>query len=365
MHRMEDNMNTWKRQMAVVLGVVLSASLLWGCSGGSGSDKERSSAGDQKSQKAETSAEGSQAAGSGSEAGTRTAGGAGELSWPEADIQCIVTAGAGGGTDAVARAVTTPLEKELGKPVVVINNGSAGGMVGMEEIAAADPDGYTLGVFSNTDVANFVYGSDGCEFGLEDFTYIAGLNSTGDVLVMKKGSSYQTIDELIAYAKENPGAVTVALPSTIQNLSLSLMNQAMGIETTGVVYEGGNKVFADLVGGHIDAGILSAKFIAQADEQEMKILGLMLNERLETFPDTPTFMEQGYDISNPAVRMLVGPKDIPQELVEKIQDALKVCYEGEAREGLLTIGESPVLRTGEELDTFLQDDFAMREELLN
>lgn len=181
---------------------------------------------------------------------------------------------------------------------------------------------------------------------------------------MKKGSPYQTIDGFIAYARENPGAVTVALPSTIQNLSLSLMNQAMGIETTGVVYEGGNKVFADLVGGHIDAGILSAKFIAQADEQGMTILGLMLDERLETFPDIPTFQEQGYDISNPAVRMLVGPRDIPQELVSKIEDALKVCYEGDAREGLLTIGESPVLRTGEELDTFLQDDFAMREELL-
>lgn len=152
-------MNTWKRQMAVVFSVALSASLLWGCSG------EDGSAGGKETQKAEASVEGSQgaengqgensqAAGSGQKESSQAAGGTGEISWPEGDIQCIVTAGAGGGTDAVARAVTTPLEKELGKPVVVINNGSAGGMVGMEEIAAADPDGYTLGVFSNTDVAN-------------------------------------------------------------------------------------------------------------------------------------------------------------------------------------------------------------------
>ena len=60
----------------------------------------------------------------------------------------------------------------------------------------------------------------------------------------------------------------------------------------------------------MDAGILSAKFISQAEEQDIAVLGLMLDERLETFPDTPTFVEQGYDIVNPAVRMLVGPKAV-------------------------------------------------------
>lgn len=349
---------TWKKQLAMVGAAGLMAAALWGCSGQGSAGQETTAA---RTEAAKTEAAGQEI----SEAGESMAEEASaDIAWPEKDIQCIVTASAGGGTDAVARAVTTPLEQELGQPIVIINNGSAGGMVGMEEISAAEPDGYTIGVFSNTDVANFVYGSDDCEFTLEDFTYIAGLNSTGDILLLKKDSPFEDLDSLIAYAKENPGKLTIALPSTIQNLSLSLLNEALGIETTGVVYDGGNSAFADIVGGHVDAGILSAKFISQAQEQDMTVLGLMLDERLGTYPDTPTFSEQGYEIANPAVRMLVGPKGLPQEIVKKIQDAVTVCYDGAAREGLLTIGEDPVLRVGEELDTMLEADFAMREELL-
>lgn len=349
----------WRKQLMMIGAAGLAAAAMWGCSGSSEPAKT-TAAPAATTAAAETKAAETEAA----ESKAETEAAAAEIAWPEKDVQCIVPQAAGGGTDALARAVATPLEGEIGKPIVIINNGSAGGMVGMEEIAGAEADGYTLGVFSNTDVANFVFTSEGCEFGLDDFTYIAGLNATGDILIMKKDSPYKTIEDFIAYAKENPGKMTIALPSPIQNLSLNLLNQALEIETTGVVYEGGNKVFADLVGGHIEAGILSAKFISQAAEQDMSVFGLMLDERLETFPDTPTFIEQGYQISNPAVRMLVGPKGMPQEIVEKIQSKLEICYEGAARDGLLTIGECPVLKVGTDLDEFLKEDFAMRERLL-
>lgn len=280
--------------------------------------------------------------------------------YPEKDIQVIVTAEAGGGTDAVARAITVPLEQQIGKPLVVVNKGAAGGMVGMTEIFKAVPDGYTLGVFSNTDVANFVFSDTKTEFGVEDFTYIAGLNSTGDILLMKKDSPYKTLADFIAAAKEKPGSFTIGLPSPIQKLSLNLLNAELEIETTGVVYEGGGKVFADLLGGHIDAGILSAKFISQAKEQGVDVFGLMLDERLSTFPDTPTFVEQGYNIVNPAVRMLVGPKGLPQEVIDRLTEELKTGYGGQVSESLKVIGEAPVLRTYEELQPYLESDFAMR-----
>ena len=304
-------------------------------------------------------------AGCSSESGAASVDGAAAAAdYPSKEIQCIVPQNAGGGTDALARAVCTPLEEIIGKPIVIVNNGSASGLVGTENIANAAPDGYTLGVFSNTDVADFVYGGKGAEFDVDSFTYIAGLNSTGDILLLKKDSEIKTLDDFIAYAQENPGKMTIGLPSAIQNLSLDLMNQALGIETTGVVYEGGNKVFADILGGHIDAAILSAKFIAQAEEQDITVLGLMLAERLETFPDTPTFTEQGYDIVNPAVRMLVGPKGIPQEVVDIIVADLEEGYEGAIADGLLTIGEEPALLTGDDLAAFLEEDYAMREEML-
>lgn len=286
-------------------------------------------------------------------------------SYPEKEVQCIVPQNAGGGTDSMARAVCTPLEQLLGKSIVIINNGSASGLVGMEEIAEAEPDGYTLGVFSNTDVANFVYTNDSCTFKTDSYTYIAGLNSTGDILLLKKGSDLSTLDDFIAYAKENPGKMTIGLPSQIQTLSLDLLNTTLGIETTGVVYEGGNKVFSDILGGHIDAAILSAKFIAQAQEQDVAVLGLMLADRLDAYPDTPTFAEQGYDIVNPAIRMLVGPAGIPQDVVDVIVSNLEEGYKGDIADSVTAIGESPVLLTGDALSTFLKDDFAMRETMLS
>lgn len=284
--------------------------------------------------------------------------------YPQKEIQCIVTAAAGGGTDAMARAVCTPLEKTLGKTIVIINNASASGMVGMGDIAKARADGYTLGVFSNTDVANFVYGGSDCGFTIEDFTYIAGLNSTGDVLVLKKGSDIKSLEDFISRAKAMPGELTVALPSSIQKLSLDLMNEKLGISTTGVVYEGGNKVMADLLGGHIEAGILSAKFISQAQEQGLSILGIMLSDRLGTFPDIPSFSEQGYEIVNPAVRMLVGPKGLPDASVNVLTKNLEKGYEGEIKSSIENIDEQPALLTGADLKGFLKADFAMRQAAL-
>lgn len=264
----------------------------------------------------------------------------------------------------MARAVCTPLEKTLGKTIVIINNGGASGLVGMGDIAKAKADGYTLGVFSNTDVANFVYGGSDCGFTTEDFTYIAGLNTTGDVLVLKKGSDIKSLEDFIGRAKATPGELTVALPSSIQKLSLDLMNEKLGISTTGVVYEGGNKVMADLLGGHIEAGILSAKFISQAQEQGLSILGIMLSDRLGTSPDIPSFSEQGYEIVNPAVRMLVGPKGLPDSAVNVLTENLKKGYEGEIKSSIENIDEQPALLTGADLNGFLKADFAMRQAAL-
>lgn len=284
--------------------------------------------------------------------------------YPSKEVTCIVIAAAGGGTDAMARAVTTPLEKIMNNPFVVINNGSAGGLMAMGEIKAAKPDGYTVGVFSNTDVANFAYTQKDLPISTDDYTYIAGLNTTGDVLILKKGSPFTSTEEFIAYAKKNPDAVTIALPSPIQEMSLGLINSAMDIKATGVVYSGGNKVYADLLGGHVEAGILSAKFILQAEDQDLTVLGLLLDERLSSFPDVPTFTEQGYAINNPARRMLVGPKGMDKAVVAKLVESLQAGYEGPIAASINAIGEVPALLVGEKLDAFLKADFAMRKSFL-
>jgi tripartite-type tricarboxylate transporter receptor subunit TctC len=287
--------------------------------------------------------------------------------FPSKEITCIVIAKAGGGTDTMARANTVPLEETLGKPIVVINNGTAGGMIAMDDISKADSDGYTIGVFSNTDAPNFVYGDTDPGFTLEDFTYIAGLNQSGDLLVLKKDSQFASTEEFIAYAKANPGKLTVGLPSPIQEMSLGMVETGMDIDVTSVVYSGGNKVFADLIGGHVEAGILGTKFVTQLKEQDMTILGLLLNERLSSIPEVPTLLEQGYPANNPVKRMLVGPKDMPADVVAKYVAALEEGFAegGKIAENIIKIGEVPMLVTGDELAAFLEEDFAMRKEYLS
>ena len=288
----------------------------------------------------------------------------GDANYPSKEVTCIVIAKAGGGTDAMARATVNPLEDLMGQPFVVVNNGSGGGLVAMGDICDADPDGYTVGVFSNTDVANFAYTQPDCGFTVDDFTYISAMNNTGDILVLKKGSQFKGLDDFLAYAKANPGKVTVALPSPIQEMSLSLTENALGVDLTGVVYGGGGKVLADILGGHVEAGILSAKFIKQLTEEKITILGLMLNERLSTYPDVPTFTEQGYPVDNPAKRMLVGPKNLPQDVVDSLVASIKEGFQGQIKANIENIGEMPMLITGAELESFLEKDFAVRKEFL-
>jgi len=285
--------------------------------------------------------------------------------YPSKEIELIVPFGAGGGTDAIARAVASELEKELGETFVVTNQTSANGIVGSNEIASSNNDGYTLGVFSNTDVASFVYMiQTGVEFELDSFTYLGGLNETGDLLVVPAESDINTLDEFVEKAKSNPGELTVALPSQTQEVNISLMKENADIDVTSVVYDSGNNVLADLIGEHIDGGILSASFAAQAEDQNLKVLGVMLDERLESIPDVPTFAEQGYDVSNPAARLLVGPADLPADVVEKVETALTNAYEGELAGNLERMGEVPRNRISEELNSFLESDFQMREEIL-
>lgn len=281
--------------------------------------------------------------------------------YPERGITLIVTANAGGGTDAMARAVATPLEQRLGVPMTVVNNGQANGLAGMTEIARAAPDGYTLGVFSNTDVAHFVNTIEDIQFGTDDFTYIAALNATSDVLILSQESRFSTLDEMLDYARANPGGVTVALPSSIQRLSLAVLNTAFDVTLSGVVYEGGGSVFAAISGTQVDAGILSARFIDQSEDQGLSVLGVMLNERLETYPDVPTFSEQGYPAAtNAASRMLVGPAGLPQDVIGVLTRELTAGYQAEIRESVLGINEAPVFRDHENVNTFLDFDFAQR-----
>lgn len=285
--------------------------------------------------------------------------------YPSKEIELIVPFGAGGGTDRIARLVANSLQAELGKPVVVVNKTSAAGVVGSNEIAAAKKDGYTLGVFSNTDVSNFVYAvKTGVNFELDSFTYLGGLNETGDLLIVPRNSDINSLEDFVSKAKQNPGNITVALPSRTQEVNVTLMESAMDIDITGVVYESGNNVLADLIGGHTEAGILSAQFADQASEQGLKVLGIMLPERLEAFPDIPTFKEQNYEVNNAAVRLLVAPAGLPEEITAKIEAALTKAYQGELSTQLSEMGEVPKYRNVEQLKNLLDEDFKMREEIL-
>lgn len=283
--------------------------------------------------------------------------------YPEKGISVIVTAKAGGGTDAMARAVCTPLSKRLGKSMVIINNGSASGLAGMTEISRANPDGYTLGVFSNTDVAHFVNTIEDVQFKTDDFTFIAALNATSDVLILSADSQFSNLEEMLSFAKMNPRTVTVALPTSIQHMSLQILNEAFGVEFAGIVYEGGGSVFSALVGSQVDAGILSAKFINQSKDQELNVLGIMLEERLETFPELPTFFEQGYKAVNAAARMLVGPAGLPEEVISTIKSQLDAGYESEIRESVLSINEAPAYKDYAEVNNFLDKDFSIRKSI--
>jgi len=268
------------------------------------------------------------ACGSSDKASTGDKGGSDGTSsnYPERNIEVLVGHGAGGGTDLFARAVVKELEEILDVNINVVNQEGGAGVIALQNAFNAPSDGYTLiadAAFSITTAA----GTN--THGLEDFSPIARFQNDTYALWVKK-DEFSSIEEFVEYAKENPGKLTVGGTGSLgmDEMTVFMLGEAADINLNFVPMEGAGEMHAGVLGGHIKAMVDEfGPTQALADDGSIIPLVVFSEERIEDFPDVPTTVELGWDLTDGNERGFYIKSDADPEIKKILEDAMKQAYE--------------------------------------
>ena len=281
-------------------------------------------------------------------------GAANAQGWPAKPIRLVSPFPPGAVVDTLCRTLAPPLGEALGQPVVVENRAGAGGNVGMEVVAKAPADGYTLGIGSigTHGINPSVYARMPFD-PVRDFAPITFVASNINVLVVHPSVPANDVRELIAYARANPGRLSYgsAGAGTSQHLAGELFKQITGVEMTHIPYKGAGPAVTDLLGGQIPLMFVDiSATLAHIRAGKLRALAVLTRERTPLL-DVPTAIEQGlagFDVN--AWFGLFAPAGTPRELVARLNAAsVSALRLSATRERLESLGLSPAPGAPEEL----------------
>ena len=255
-------------------------------------------------------------------AGTATAALA---DWPtDQPIEMIVAFAPGGGTDIMLRTLAPFLEESLGTEIPVLNRPGASGEIAYTALAQSEPNGYTI---SSLNTPGFLTMQIGRELQYDPATIcpIARIVEDPGALLVQAGSEFQTLADLIEYAKANPGGVSMGTTGvgTDEHLAMLQLEQAAGIDLTAVPFAGASEAMTALLGGHITATGLNVGELATSDPGAVRALAQFAEERSALAPDLPTAKEQGADVIMSSERGLAARCDVPEEIRTRLSEAVE------------------------------------------
>ena len=274
----------------------------------------------------------------------------GHENYPERPIMLMVSYGAGGATDFQARIVTMTAGNDdaRGMPIAIINKPGAGGRVGWNWFATqADADGYTLGAYN---IPHFIAQSieGGVEYGADSFEPIANWGADPAVFVVAADSPFNSMEDVVNYAKENPGGLTFSGAGLFvgHHIAALQLEKAAGVKLAYIPNNaGGAGAMKAVIAGEVLGGVnnLSDAFRAR-EAGNVKILGVFDTARNDFLPDVPTMQEQGFDIDNSSVnfRGVMVPKGTPQPIIDKLAEIVPTMFENGRVAGKMKAGGSPM-----------------------
>ena len=247
-------------------------------------------------------------------------------------IELVVPFAAGGGTDAMARAMSDASRTHLSQPIVVLNKPGAAGGIGLTEVANSSPDGYKLALVTADMVIIPHLGLTKTTY--QKFTPIIQLNADPSAITVSADSPYNTIEEFLAAARAKPESTQVgnAGIGSIWHLAAAALEDKTGAKFNHIPFNGGNPAVLALLGGHIDAVAVSpAEVMQYVKAGKLKPLAVMADARVPGFENVPTLKERGIDLSIGTWRGIAAPKGTPQPVL----DTLGVAFRKAAAEGSL------------------------------
>lgn len=291
--------------------------------------------------------------------------GSAATSYPEKSVQFIIPYAAGGGTDTLCRLLASSMEKSWGESFLIANKPGGLSQVGLTELSGADPDGYTIGALSNLDHILVLFTGENVSYDYESFDYLGAINTTANVLMASKDSGFTDLQQMIDYAKEHPGELTVAVSGKTHVAEVSLFEQAAGIQLTTVMQDGGGDSLNAIMGGHVDCAVLDKNYVAQVEGQGINTLATFAGEAIPTIPDIPTMKSLGYDVSTETYRVIVAPAGIPKEIEDAItQKIQEVSSAEEFQESMANMGEIYRFLDQDQVKQRLDQDYEMIQQLL-
>lgn len=285
-----------------------------------------------------------------------------QASYPNRALRVIVPQPPGGGFDFVARALADRLGKSLGQSIVVENKPGSGTLVGTDAAAKADPDGYTLLMGSVSNIALNMGLYDKLSYdSLRDFEPVGLAVSYSYTLMARKDLPFNSLKELVAYAKANPEKLTYASAGngSGQHVLAAALWYLAGVNVVHVPYRGAQAAYQDLLGGRVDLFFdLSSTARVQVNAGTVKALAVSGAERNAMHPDTPTILESG--VAPLELESWFGyflPKKTPQDIQERLRSELtKVIAQPELQDVFRKAGGKPMSLSADQTRALVRRD---------
>lgn len=249
--------------------------------------------------------------------------------YPEKRIDYVLPFDPGGESDITARLQQAPLEEELGQGVTISYQPGAGGALGWSELTRSRPDGYTVMGCNIPHIILQPMLRDDAGYETEEIKPVYFFQSTPNALLVPADSEMQTVEDFVAAAKENPGAMSVGGSGDFSANHIGTLQFAdvAGIDVSYTPFDGTGSAVPALLGGHVDALMSYTPQIEQLGDQ-VKALAIATEEPMEGL-DVPTFKDAGYDVVDGAYRGVCVQEDTPEAIIDKLADVFAAVNEDE------------------------------------
>lgn len=264
--------------------------------------------------------------------------------YPVKPITFICPWPAGGTADQSMRVICQVASQILKQPIALENKAGAAGMIGAKAIAAAKPDGYTIGQIPIS-VTRFAQLGTLQANPLKDFTYLARTSGQTFGIAVLTESKFKTLKDMVAFAKANPGKVTYAHAGVggATHVGMEQFALVAGIELNGIAYKGGSAALNDTLGGQVDMLVDSGSWAPHVDSGKLRLLATFGEKRSTHFTATPTLKELGFNLVVEAPNGIGAPAGLAPHVEKKLREAFKAAVNSDEFKAVAERIDSPLM----------------------